>query len=372
MRVAILRRTPTESFSMDVYADGIASGLKAARPQWEIVEFAPRQFLSKNSLVKGAQKYYERYWHYPRALQRQTVDVFHVIDHSDGHLAYWLHNLSQPTIVTCHDIINLTQPETFKGRAQYPWVSMSIWKYSIWGMHKANHIVSVSSHTSNDVVQRLGIDPSKITVVPNAVDEKFCVLPSEEVAAFRQQQGVSPETFCILNVGSNHIRKNVSTILEVVAVLKNRGVPVHFWKAGTDFNAEQKQFIQTHQLQQHVSYLGQPDDRDLVRLYNAADVLVAPSLYEGFGLTVLEAMACGTPVIAANVTSFPEVVGDAGILVNPTDVEAIANAIQQLQTDSSCSERLIKKGIERAEQFTWKKTGERIAEIYEKLLGQPS
>jgi glycosyltransferase involved in cell wall biosynthesis len=72
------------------------------------------------------------------------------------------------------------------------------------------------------------------------------------------------------------------------------------------------------------------------------------------------------------VTSFPEVVGDAGILVNPTDVEAIANAIQQLQTDSSCSERLIKKGIERAEQFTWKKTGERIAEIYEKLLGQPS
>lgn len=371
MRVAILRRTLNESFSMDVYADGIVSGLRAARPQWEIVEFAPQRFGSKNSFINGIKKYYERYWHYPKMLKQQKVDVFHVIDHSDGHLAYGLQELSQPTIITCHDIINLTQPETFKGRARYPWLSMSIWKYAIWGMHKADHIVSVSSHTSNDVVQRLGIDRSRITVIPNAVDEKFCVIPAEEIAAYRQQQGVSAQTFCILNVGSNHIRKNVSTILEVVAMLKQRGMAVQFWKAGTDFNAEQKQFIQAHHLHQHVSYLGQPNDRDLVRLYNAADVLVAPSLSEGFGLTVLEAMACGTPVIASNVTSLPEVVGDAGILVYPTDVEAIANAIQQLQTDSSCSERLVRKGIERAKQFTWRKAGEQIAEIYEKLLDQP-
>jgi glycosyltransferase involved in cell wall biosynthesis len=370
MRVAILRRTPNESFSMDVYADGIVSGLKAARPDWEIVELAPQRFDGKVKFVNQVRRYYERYWHYPRVLMQQPVDVFHIIDHSDGHLAYWLQNLSQPTIVTCHDIINLTQPETFKGRAQYPWLSMSIWKYAIWGMHKAAHIVSVSSHTANDVVERLGVDRSRITVIPNAVDEKFRVLPNEEILAFRQQQGVLPETFCILNVGSNHIRKNVSTILEVVAVLKNRGLPIHFWKAGTDFNDEQKQFIQAHQLQDDVSYLGEPNDRGLVRLYNAADVLVAPSLSEGFGLTVLEAMACGTPVIASNVTSLPEVVGDAGVLVSPTNVDAIANAIQQLQTDSSCSDRLAEKGIERAKQFTWKKTGERIAEIYEKFLGQ--
>lgn len=371
MRVAILRRTRNESFSMDVYADGIVSGLKAARPQWEIVELAPQRFSGENSFINRGQRYYERYWQYPRALMQQDVDVFHIIDHSDGHLAYWLQKLSQPTIVTCHDIINLTQPETFKGRAQYPWLSMSIWKYAIWGMHKADHIVSVSSHTASDVVQRLGIDRTRITVIPNAVDDKFRVLSKDESTAFRQQQGLSPDAFCLLNVGSNHIRKNVSTILEAVALLKNRGLTVHFWKAGTDFNDEQKQFIQAHQLQQQVFYVGEPDDRSLVQLYNAADVLVAPSLSEGFGLTVLEAMACGTPVIASNVTSLPEVVGDAGVLVQPTDVEAIANAVHQLHSDSSCSDRLIEKGIERAKQFTWKKTGERIAEIYEKFLGQP-
>ncbi|WAL62762.1 glycosyltransferase family 4 protein [Thermocoleostomius sinensis] len=370
MRVAIIRRTRTESFSMDVYADGIVSGLKAARPNWEIVELAPQRFTGTIKFVNQVQRYYERYWHFPRVLMQQPVDVFHIIDHSDGHLAYWLQKQRQPTIVTCHDIINLTQPETYKGRAQYPWLSMSIWKYAIWGMHKASHVVSVSSYTADEVVQWLGLDRSRITVIPNAVDEKFRVLPTDEIRAFRQQQGIAADTFCLLNVGSNHIRKNVSTILEVVALLKSRGLPIHFWKAGTDFNTEQQQFIQAHQLQDCVSYVGEPDDRALVQLYNAADVLVAPSLSEGFGLTVLEAMACGTPVIASNVTSLPEVVGEAGYLVHPTDVESIAKAVYQLQTDLSCCNCLKEKGIERAKQFTWRKTGERIAEVYETLLEQ--
>jgi len=402
MRIAILRRTSNESFSMDVYADAIVNGLKTIRPDWDIVELAPRRVQGNTRLAAGIQRYYERYWRYPRSLKQQDVDLFHVIDHSEGHLAYWLQNTRQPTVVTCHDLINLTHPETFQGRAQVAWLSMQVWKYAIHGLKHADHVISVSSHTAKDLMQHLSIAPAQITVIPNAVEPKFCVLPSvgnvsaenasetsvtpetvnvatENVVAknlsvkdpgLRQQYGIAPDTFCILNVGSSHLRKNVESILQALAILHDRGAKVHFLKAGSDFEADQKALIQTHQLEQHVTYLGEPDDRSLVEIYNIADALVAPSLYEGFGLTVLEAMACGTPVITSNTTSLPEVAGDAAILVQPTDVGAIVAAIQRLQTDSSCYATLVAKGIERAKQFTWIKTAEQIAEIYEKLLSE--
>jgi len=107
-----------------------------------------------------------------------------------------------------------------------------------------------------------------------------------------------------------------------------------------------------------------------VQLYNAADGLIAPSLYEGFGLTILEAMACGTPVISAHVSSLPEVAGDAAILTDPLDVEAIVAAICRLQTDLDYQATLSQKGLERVKQFSWEESARRTAQVYEKLVKQ--
>ncbi|MGB3612658.1 MAG: glycosyltransferase family 1 protein [Elainellaceae cyanobacterium] len=371
MRIAILRRAPKASVSMDVYADGLAEGLRAVRPDWTIEEHCPDFRSSRSGLLQrfdSVAKYYERYWRYPTRIRKLDADIFHIIDHSDGYLSGWLHRAQRPNVVTCHDLINLIRPETFKGRAQFPLISMTAWRWGVEGMRRADHVISVSAHTKQDVIEQLGIPPQSISVIYNAVDSVFRRLPPGEVQAARHQYGLTPKSFCLLNVGSNNARKNISAVLAAVEKLKNNGVPIHFWKVGADFNAEQKQFIHSKGLTSCVAYLGQPDEATLVRLYNAADCLMAPSLYEGFGLTLLEAMACGTAVITGNVSAMPEVVGEAAILADPVDVEAIARAAQRLYEHPDERNELSRLGLKRVQRFTWKDTAEQAAQIYEKVL----
>ncbi|WP_414544541.1 glycosyltransferase family 4 protein [Nostoc sp. CCY0012] len=369
MRVVILRRPPQVSVSMDVYADGLVSGLKAVRPTWEIVELSPLQYYKDtNFLLRGFGNYYERYWCYPNAIKKHNADIYHIIDHSDGYLVHWLKGKPQPIVVTCHDLINLIQPENIYDQSSLPFMSMAAWKFAIRGMKKAKHIISVSQHTAKDIRQNLEIAPENITIAPDAIESIFRILPKKEVFSLRQEYGIAPETFCLLNVGSNHPRKNISTILKVIKALKEKNLPVYFWKAGADFTSEQKTFIQTHELQNFVAYLGKPDQDKLVQIYNATDVLLSPSLYEGFGMTVIEAMACGTPVITSNVTSLPEVAGNAAILVDPVDIQEIVKAVCRLMEDTTYRNSLIEAGLVRAKPFTWENTAEQVAAVYEKIL----
>jgi glycosyltransferase involved in cell wall biosynthesis len=356
---------------MDVYADGLVSGLRVVRPNWEIVELAPHPIdRSSRSLFLRGWKYYERFWNFPRIVKHQVADIYHIIDHSEAHIANWLRKTGKPVVVTCHDLINYFYRDNLQGSVKLPIVSNGLWLNSVRSMQHADRIVAVSSVTAKDTAQILNIEPARIVVIPNAVEAVFRQLPQNQAESFRLAHGVTPETICLLNVGSNHPRKNLSTILEVVDCLKQRGLPIRLWKAGADFTNEQKSFIQNRGLENHITYLGNPDKLTLVQIYNAADILIAPSLHEGFGMTILEAMACGTPVITANVSAMPEVVGDAGVLVDPKDYQAIADAVCHLHNNPDDYQDLVTKGLVRARSFTWEKTAERIAEIYEKLLYQ--
>ena len=373
MHIAILRRAPKTSVSMDVYADGLISGLKSVRPDWTISEYHP-DIKSKSPeefrWFDGVKKYYEQYWRYPSELSHIEADVFHIIDHSDGYLSRWLRRTKRLSVVTCHDLINLAQPDVFKGCARFPWMSMALWKWAVEGMHQADRMITVSAYTKQDAVRYLGTTAQDITVIPNAVDKAFRPLSLDKIQSIRHQYRLPAEAFCLLNIGSSNPRKNILTILAVVAELKKQKVPVHFWKAGVDFNTEQKQFIHAHELTSHVSYVGQIDEATLIELYNAADCLLAPSLYEGFGFTILEAMASGTPVITANVTAMPEVAGEAAILVDPLNVEEIAQAVRYLYADCEQRQLLVSKGLERSSRFTWESTAEQVASVYEQVYEQ--
>ncbi|RMF24133.1 MAG: glycosyltransferase family 1 protein [Cyanobacteria bacterium J083] len=368
MRVAILRREPKFSFSMDVYADGIVQGLQKVRPDWEIIQLQPKLNRNSGSLLGGLQKYYQRYWHYPQILRQYQVDLCHIIDHSDGHLAYWLKKYDTPHVITCHDLINLVRPETFRGKARFASVSMATWQWAISGLKIADRIIAVSSHTAKDITDNLNVRPSQITVIPNAVDLSFQPLAEAKIGTWLGQHNISPTNFYLLNVGSNHPRKNVSTVLQVLHLLRQRGLPVCLWKVGTDFNSEQKALMRTHNLADWVTYWGEPNAQTLIQLYNAADLLLAPSLYEGFGMTILEAMACGTPVVTSNTSSLPEVAGDAAILVKPLDLNAIADAVQAIYSNHQLRQSLIQKGLARVKHFTWEQTALQVAELYEKTL----
>jgi glycosyltransferase involved in cell wall biosynthesis len=379
MQIVIVRREPGVALSMDRYADSLVAELKILRPKWKIIEISP-DFWNKNQenlwhSGTGLRKYYERFWRHPRAVSQLKADVVHIIDHSNAHITYWLkrsHRLNPAVVVTCHDLVQFVYPNILRDQSRFPAFSMASWKFSVRGMTQADGIIAVSKNTAKDISEMLAINPHQVTVAPNGVDSQFCRLPLEKIEQIRQQYGCSHDTICLLNVGSTHQRKNIFTILNVLVELRDRNLPVYLWKVGDDFTREQKAFIQTQNLQASIVQFGKPDKMALIELYNAADVLLSPSLYEGFGLTVLEAMACGTPVIAANVSSLPEVTGDAAILVEPTDVQAIVSAVCHLKQDASYRQTLIDKGLTRAQEFTWKRSAELVVSVYEQLTTQRS
>jgi glycosyltransferase involved in cell wall biosynthesis len=370
MKIVIVRREPGVALSMDVCADNLVSGLKSSRPDWEITEIAPEPWSTDDNLWQsgtGIRKYYERLWRHPSAVKQLEGDIFHIIDHSNAHVAYWLKQKSCKIVITCHDLVQLIYPEILRDQARFPAFSMASWKYSVQGMSHADQVIAVSSNTAKDVQKMMSIPAERITVVPNGVESHFYSLPASAKLAIRKRYTDSLVDFCLLNVGSSHHRKNIPTILKVMARLRERGVQVQLWKVGGDFTLEQRELIQSLDLESMITFISKPDKNELVELYNAADALLAPSLYEGFGLTILEAMACGTPVITTNVSSLPEVAGNAAILVAPLDIEEIARAVCNLQKDLSLRQSCIEKGHARTQLFSWAKSTEQIVQIYENL-----
>jgi glycosyltransferase involved in cell wall biosynthesis len=376
MRIAIVRREPKVAFSMDVYADNLVAELKMLRPDWEILEIAPQPW-SKNlenlwRTGNPIRKYYERFYHHPKAVKQVDADLFHIIDHSDAHIAYGLKKIGKPVVVTCHDLVQFIYPEIMKNQARFPAFSLAIWQYCVKGITLADRTIAVSSNTAKDVAHWLNIAPDKIAVVPNGVDTVFDLIDKKAVADWKQQHTKSPDEICLLHVGSNQQRKNIETVLKVIKAIADQDIPVRLWKVGGDLYPEQEQYIAANNLGEHITLVSNPEPQTLINFYNAADVLVAPSLYEGFGLTVLEAMACGTPTITSNVSSIPEVAGDAAVLVDPTDVVAITEAVLRINRDPAFRQDLIDRGLARVKEFSWKKTAEQTAQLYEQVVKSKS
>ena len=367
MQVVIARTMP--EFSMDVYAEGLISGLRAVRPQWEIIEMIPEQIDRKDrSILIRLWKYYERFINFPRRVIKQKADVIHILDAAEAHIVYGLRNSSTRTVVTCHDLINFYYAGNRASSMQLPFISHNMWLRAIRGMKFADHVIAVSDSTAKDTMKILEIHPERISVSPDAVDEDFQRLSSPEIQSIRERYGIQPDTLCLLSVGSDHPRKNLPNIIESLGILKKQGLNFEFWKAGADFTGEQKDLIQQLDVKDRIRYLGKPDQKTLIEIYNAADILIFTSLFEGFGMPLLEAMACGTPVITSNVSSMPEVVENDGILVDPRSPAAIAKAVLTLYQNPELRRALVEQGLLRIKSFTWENTAEKIARVYEEIL----
>jgi glycosyltransferase involved in cell wall biosynthesis len=236
-------------------------------------------------------------------------------------------------------------------------------------LRRVDAIITDSECSQRDIAHYLQVPKEKITVTMLAAARHFRVLSQAESAPALARAGVAPPY--ILYVGSLEPRKNLLRLLEAYRLVREWsprwGLVIvgarNAWKSTPVAAA-----VERYGLQDNVTFTGYVPDEDLPALYNGAGLFCFPSLYEGFGLPVLEAMACGAPVVTSNTSSLPEVAGEAALLVDPYDVEAIAAAMQRVLSEPELAEDLRRRGLARAAEFTWERTARETIAVYERVL----
>ncbi len=297
----------------------------------------------------------------PWVIRRERLHLLHALAYVTPVIA------PCPTVVTVHDLSFVRYPEAFR-----PLNRLYLRVMTRRSVFRARRIITDSRSTQNDLVTLWGVSADRISVVPIGVEGDYRPAPAAEVEAFRRHRGL-PDRF-VLYLGTLEPRKNVTAAIAAFARWVQATGDRKTWLvvAGAKGWYYQTVFarVQALGLADRVLFPGYVPAAELPAWYRAAEVFVYPSLYEGFGLPPLEAMACGTPVITSNTSSLPEVVGDAALLVDPYDVEAIAEALARLLEDEELRQRLREAGLARARQFSWERTARETLAAYRLALGQ--
>lgn len=265
------------------------------------------------------------------------------------------------SVVTVHDLSFFMYPQTFN-RPNRLYLQLM----TRLSVQRADAVIAVSQHTRQDVIRLLNAPVDRVHTVPNGIDPEFHPLPEDKKQDFREQRQL-PERF-ILCISTIEPRKNLTTLIRAYATLN--GVECSLIIGGGRGWRYESVFalVEELRLKDRVLFPGFIPHAELPYWYNLADIFVFPSIYEGFGLPPLEAMACGTPVIVSNTSSLPEVVGSAGQLVDPTDVNALADAMRHVLADGALATSMAEQGLSQAERFSWRATAERTMAVYDAVL----
>jgi glycosyltransferase involved in cell wall biosynthesis len=275
-----------------------------------------------------------------------------------------------PVVVSIHDLSFEHLPQTFNRRSRTQ-LRLTV-RHSA---RRATRILTLSDHTRRDIIETYGVDSERVTAIPLAAPTHFGPVNNEkELQRVRHIYGIDGDY--ILSVGSIQPRKNLPRLVRAFASLRNKR------RAGTLpklvlvgkcawLYDETLRALQETGMEDSVILTGYVPQSDLPALYSGAVCFVYPSYFEGFGLPPLEAMKCGAPTIVGNNTSLPEVVGDAGILIDPFDISAIAAAIERLIDDSDFRHQLAVKGLARARMFDWHETARQTLDIYKQVVRGP-
>ncbi len=267
------------------------------------------------------------------------------------------------SIVTIHDCIHLIFPQYLPHRAAHAYARTMFWT----AVHRASRILTVSEASKKDILRFFGVPSERVTVIYNAIDDRFFEQPSEEQIVRVRERYQLHDRF-LMYAGNVKPHKNIERLIDAFVLLRKKGLDdLKLLITGSEISrySTLRRAVHRHNLHRHVRFLGYQSEETLAALYRLADVFVFPSLYEGFGLPPLEAMASGTPVVASNVSSLPEVVGDAGVLVNPYDPQAIADGVVNVLEDDALRHDLTARGLKRARTFSWAESVRQIRQIYQ-------
>ena len=295
----------------------------------------------------------------PFALKREGVTLFHAPH-------YVLPPLVRcPSVVTIHDCIHLMFPQYLPNRFAHRYAKTFI----SLAARRATRVLTVSESSKADILRFVDAPPEKIDVIYNAYDERFGIEPNEEeVVRVRERYQLGDEF--VLYAGNVKPHKNLERLIQAFQIVRSRGLgDLKLVLIGDDISryAALRRAVHRHQLHKYVRFLGYLPEETLAVMYRLASVFVFPSIYEGFGLPPLEAMASGTPVVTSNVSSLPEVTGGAAVLVDPYDPEAIADGMHRVLTDEDLRQDLRRKGLARCRQFSWGQSVRRVRAIYDEV-----
>jgi glycosyltransferase involved in cell wall biosynthesis len=295
----------------------------------------------------------------PIELPRARVDLLHALGFVSP--IGW----RGPTVVTVYDLSFLRFPEVFN-RANRLYLGTA----TPPSLRRADRVITISESARQDVIELCNVPPERVTPILLAADDRFRPAGQDEVRAFRARHNV-PERF-VLYLGTLEPRKNVETLVRAYAMLRARGSDDHKlvlagprgWQYEPIFD-----LVTTLGLSEQVIFPGFVPADEQALWYSSATVFAFPSRYEGFGLPLLEAMACGAPVVSSSASSLPEVVGDAGLLVDPMDVAGLSEALQALLEDEDRRRALAEAGRARASQFSWRRMASETVQVYREVLG---
>ncbi len=268
-----------------------------------------------------------------------------------------------PAVITVHDLSFIRFPAMFR-----PANRLYLTMLTRLSVRRARRVIAVSEHTATETTRLLGVPPEHIDVVYHGVDPTYRPLPTDAVATFRRRRGL-PDRF-VLFVGTLEPRKNLVRLVEAFARVREGDAMLALVGGKGWLYDELFARVEALGLGERVLFPGYVRSDELPLWYNAATILAYPSVYEGFGLPVLEAQSCGTPVLTSNASSLPEAAGDAALMVDPYDVQALAVGLNRLMEDESLRHELGERGLDHAREFSWPSAARETARVYRRALAE--
>ncbi|MCK4352412.1 glycosyltransferase family 4 protein [candidate division WOR-3 bacterium] len=332
-----------------------------------------------NSSIVSKPNFTERIINIPRFTIKEQVVLPEIFKKDKLDIFHCLHNVLPvfyygKSIVTIYDIMTIAFPwfyEAFPLIKRY--IGFFYFKLSVGlSAKKASKVIVTSKYTKKEVMRYLNLEREKVKICSAAVDKVFKPINDNNLLNNVLEKYKISESF-ILYTGNFKPYKNLKRIIKAYDLLLKRRRPLpKLVIGGYDKKYEKpiKEFVMKNGLEEEIVFTGYIERNDLPLLMNQALFFVFPSIYEGFGLPPLEAMACGTPVITSNTSSLPEVVGDAAVLVNPYNIKEIADAIENVLTNKKLREKLISKGLERVKLFSWEKCAKETLKVYEEVYNE--
>lgn len=336
--------------SMDRYANSLIRHLSLVNCQLATFSAEPPIRSSRVNLFWRDQVY-------PRLAISHQGSINHVLDHSYAHLLNFLD--PKKTVITCHDLIPL----------EYKKDPVIVRKFRslVSNLTKAAFIIADSISTKEDLSEKLSISKERIKVIYLGVDPIFCSLSPDEKARITSKY-LLPEGRIIMSHSNTLAYKNIEGMLRAFREVLLANDLSYFVRVGTEpLTQTQRNLVWELGISDNFYEIINPSDEDLVGIYNCADVFLSPSFKEGFGLTVLQSLACGTPVIVSKGTSLEEIAGEVGIYVNPTSVGEITKAVLSVFSKQPSTVKDKEALIRRASEFTWEKTARETLEVYESI-----